>query len=226
MKALRRRGKPIEADFELVFEGDEEDEDSDSSIDSSESSNAEEENSSASGSSDSSEEEEMEVERSPPLREKRAGFKDWAQRQIQLAKDTGDGSSTAPEYAAENLLERPAVPQPRPAADGLLHGPLGSSDAGVPQTSFAAAVLSRDGASGSTVSARPFSKFIQVSRTDDIQTSRLLLPVVAEEQAIIEAIRLNPVVVICGETGSGKTTQVPQFLFEAGFGSPGSGKLQ
>lgn len=35
----------------------------------------------------------------------------------------------------------------------------------------------------------------------------------------MEAIYNNPVVVIWGATGSGKTTQVPQFLYEAGFGS-------
>ncbi|PIO14419.1 hypothetical protein AB205_0096990 [Aquarana catesbeiana] len=35
----------------------------------------------------------------------------------------------------------------------------------------------------------------------------------------MEAIKENPVVVLCGETGSGKTTQVPQFLYEAGYGS-------
>ncbi|EKM79367.1 hypothetical protein AGABI1DRAFT_74345 [Agaricus bisporus var. burnettii JB137-S8] len=46
-----------------------------------------------------------------------------------------------------------------------------------------------------------------------------MLPVVTEEQPIMEAIMLNPVVIICGETGSGKTTQVPQFLHEAGFGN-------
>ncbi|KAI1798962.1 P-loop containing nucleoside triphosphate hydrolase protein [Daldinia bambusicola] len=61
---------------------------------------------------------------------------------------------------------------------------------------------------------------VPVQRTPDIQEARLKLPVVAEEQKIMEAIHNNNVVVICGATGSGKTTQVPQFLFEAGYGSP------
>ena len=33
----------------------------------------------------------------------------------------------------------------------------------------------------------------------------------------MEAISENQVVVICGDTGSGKTTQLPQFLFEKGI---------
>ena len=33
----------------------------------------------------------------------------------------------------------------------------------------------------------------------------------------MEAITDHPVVILCGETGSGKTTQVPQFLYEAGY---------
>lgn len=41
-----------------------------------------------------------------------------------------------------------------------------------------------------------------------------------EEQRIMEAVIENDVVIICGETGSGKTTQVPQFLYEAGYSSP------
>ncbi|KAI0024547.1 P-loop containing nucleoside triphosphate hydrolase protein [Xylariomycetidae sp. FL0641] len=63
---------------------------------------------------------------------------------------------------------------------------------------------------------------VPVQRSPEIQNARLQLPVVAEEQRIMEAIHNNNVVVVCGATGSGKTTQVPQFLFEAGYGSPDS----
>ncbi|OGM50273.1 DEAH-box RNA helicase (Dhr1) [Aspergillus bombycis] len=63
---------------------------------------------------------------------------------------------------------------------------------------------------------------VQVDRSEDIQNARLGLPVVGEEQKIMEAIYNNSSVVIWGATGSGKTTQLPQFLFEAGFGNPDS----
>ncbi|XP_012532022.1 probable ATP-dependent RNA helicase kurz [Monomorium pharaonis] len=59
--------------------------------------------------------------------------------------------------------------------------------------------------------------FIPVNRKPEIQAARLKLPVVAEEQVIVETINENPIVIITGETGSGKTTQVPQFLYEAGY---------
>ncbi|CAO3641577.1 unnamed protein product [Mucor hiemalis] len=68
--------------------------------------------------------------------------------------------------------------------------------------------------------AKPF--YVSVNRKPEIQAARLKLPVCGEEQVIMEAIRNNTVVIICGETGSGKTTQVPQFLYEAGWSHPDS----
>ncbi|KAI9317711.1 P-loop containing nucleoside triphosphate hydrolase protein [Dichotomocladium elegans] len=64
--------------------------------------------------------------------------------------------------------------------------------------------------------------YVPVNRLESVQESRSKLPVCAEEQVIMEAIRNNTVVIICGETGSGKTTQVPQFLYEAGWSHPDS----
>ncbi|GAA5996854.1 ATP-dependent RNA helicase ECM16 [Rhodotorula paludigena] len=63
---------------------------------------------------------------------------------------------------------------------------------------------------------------IAVTRTPEIEASRAELPVVKEEDRVMEVIRGHPVVVLCGETGSGKTTQIGQFLWEAGFGDPSS----
>ncbi|KAI7902923.1 P-loop containing nucleoside triphosphate hydrolase protein [Cokeromyces recurvatus] len=68
--------------------------------------------------------------------------------------------------------------------------------------------------------SKPF--YVSVNRLPEIQAARLQLPVCGEEQVIMEAVRNNTVVIICGETGSGKTTQVPQFLYEAGWSHPDS----
>ncbi|XP_071448431.1 probable ATP-dependent RNA helicase kurz [Hetaerina americana] len=63
--------------------------------------------------------------------------------------------------------------------------------------------------------------FVHVLRDKHMQESRLKLPILGEEQIIMEAIKENPVVILAGETGSGKTTQVPQFLYEAGYATNG-----
>lgn len=46
------------------------------------------------------------------------------------------------------------------------------------------------------------------------------LPVTEHRERIVEAIRRHPVVIVSGETGSGKTTQLPKFALEAGRGQP------
>lgn len=47
------------------------------------------------------------------------------------------------------------------------------------------------------------------------------LPIYQEKKRILQALSDNQVVVISADTGSGKTTQLPQFLLELGFGARG-----
>ncbi|KEG15503.1 putative ATP-dependent RNA helicase [Trypanosoma grayi] len=66
----------------------------------------------------------------------------------------------------------------------------------------------------------PKNVHIPVTRSPEIEKTRKELPVLREEQVIVEAINNSSrtCVLICGETGSGKTTQIPQFLWECGYG--------
>src|SRR5688572_24181682 len=47
------------------------------------------------------------------------------------------------------------------------------------------------------------------------------LPVVARREEIARAIAGHPIVIVCGETGSGKTTQIPKICLELGRGVAG-----
>jgi HrpA-like RNA helicase len=50
-----------------------------------------------------------------------------------------------------------------------------------------------------------------------IFAKRIQLPVYQFRAALLDCIAANQIVVVEGETGSGKTTQIPQFLVEAGY---------
>lgn len=54
-----------------------------------------------------------------------------------------------------------------------------------------------------------------------ILKGRLKLPVYQFKEDLIETVGKNQIVVVEGETGSGKTTQIPQFLVEAGYAEMG-----
>ncbi|KAH8771581.1 DEAH-box RNA helicase [Hyaloscypha sp. PMI_1271] len=155
----------------------------------------------SSSSEDKSEDETEETEdddeedESPPKKERSSAFKAWATQQLNEALGYQPSSNIA------NASETPKVVGFKlraPEQDPL---PLELQPT-------------------MNTARKAFS--IAVSRPPEIQEVRLKLPVVAEEQKIMEAVHNNNLVVVYGATGSGKTTQVPQFLFEAGYGSPDS----
>ncbi|KAL0943825.1 ATP-dependent RNA helicase DHR1 [Colletotrichum truncatum] len=173
-------------------EGENEDEKDDESSDE-QSSEEESEEESSEGSDDS--DEDMDEDESDSGNKKQSAFKAWAhaQRNQALGYQPVTASATTLDIPKpENFTPRPMEQEPLPQELQ-------------PTTNLARKAYS-----------------VTVTRTPEIQEARLKLPVVAEEQRIMEMIHNNDIVVVCGATGSGKTTQVPQFLYEAGYGSPTS----
>lgn len=150
-------------------------------------------------------------------------FKTWAMKQLSATKGYIAPVGEAPSRSQSEMEYTGSPPAKKlkvshPPHDGVVRGPLGE-DIKLPATALADR-LSKTRPSDSLGSSQKQTKAVSVTRPPDVEEARLMLPIVAEEQPIMEAILLNPVVIVCGETGSGKTTQVPQFLYEAGFGDP------
>lgn len=61
----------------------------------------------------------------------------------------------------------------------------------------------------------PFNKNVNLH----IEEQRRRLPIASCRTEILYLVETHAVTIIVGETGCGKTTQIPQYLLEAGWGS-------
>ena len=59
------------------------------------------------------------------------------------------------------------------------------------------------------------------SKSKTLREQRQFLPAFAVREDLLRVIRENQVIIVVGETGSGKTTQLTQFLYEDGYGRIG-----
>ena len=93
-----------------------------------------------------------------------------------------------------------------------------------------ARLIGRAQSSGKPLDAARFARDLEAAQQRAAQRRALLparihwpaeLPVVQAKDEIAEAIRQHQIIVLCGETGSGKTTQLPKLCLELGRGTRG-----
>ena len=64
-------------------------------------------------------------------------------------------------------------------------------------------------------------KFKSVLPDSPFKKQRESLPIYPHRERLLEVIRDHQIIVLIGETGSGKTTQIPQYLHEVGYTKQG-----
>ncbi|XP_071538136.1 ATP-dependent RNA helicase DHX33 isoform X2 [Panulirus ornatus] len=93
------------------------------------------------------------------------------------------------------------------------------------QKHFSGNVYSSQGTTTPTARAYASGAVRSIRNTDHLKSllkQRHALPVFPARAKLLEELKRNDVVIIIGETGSGKTTQIPQFLYEERWDRKGS----
>merc|ERR1719247_1824932 len=65
------------------------------------------------------------------------------------------------------------------------------------------------------------AKLRMQAKSNKLQEDRVSLPIFQHREQILAAVKEYSVLIVVGETGSGKTTQLPQYLLEAGYAERG-----
>ncbi|RYY32306.1 ATP-dependent RNA helicase, partial [archaeon] len=120
--------------------------------------------------------------------------------------------------------EAEANPEDQGAAPRTDAVQVGTAGAAAPATGAAQQLEERDEDGNAFTREARFSEVMkpgeaqsEFARTKTIREQREFLPVYRVRDELLRVIHENQIVVIVGETGSGKTTQLTQYLHEAGY---------
>ena len=136
----------------------------------------------------------------------------WEEEQVRKATLTRGSGGAAPGAVAAEKDEYKLLldDQIDFISQALLQGTRKKTDGALYES-----VEERDETGGCTDAAK------LLTAHEKILAGRRKLPVFAYREEFLEAVRDNKVLIVVGETGSGKTTQLPQFLHEAGWSKLG-----
>ena len=67
----------------------------------------------------------------------------------------------------------------------------------------------------------PYDPDSRLRRKRKLEGERKSLPIALSRDRLMQELEARETVIIVGETGSGKTTQIPQYVHEAGLASGG-----
>jgi len=67
-----------------------------------------------------------------------------------------------------------------------------------------------------------FKAFFSMNQPVDVVRPQATLPVLERREEFLAALEQHQVVIVCGETGSGKTTQLPQICLQGGRAADGA----
>jgi len=126
----------------------------------------------------------------------------WQEKQISSAvqhygaRDRKDGKSTAEDDELNQLVFEDQI-------DFIVHAKIEGQE---PEREF-------DASAGPAVDQKDPHAVLQ-----DV---RRKLPIYPYREELLQAVEEHQIIIIVGETGSGKTTQIPQYLYEAGYAKRG-----
>ncbi|MFN4162884.1 MAG: DEAD/DEAH box helicase, partial [Stenotrophomonas sp.] len=127
------------------------------------------------------------------------------------------GSRMGEAMGIKTVAEREEADPSALRDDGEVRPPARVRTTRTSLTRRAAQVDYRSGAKFSDLMPEKTEAVSEFARSRTLQEQRRYLPVFCVRDELLEVVADNNVIVIVGETGSGKTTQLTQYLHEAGY---------